>query len=294
MDTLVTIQLAVPASEAPAWAGTVARAFRWFAAVEATCSRFDPASEVSRLIHQAGRPVPVSSMLFEALSLGLVLAEATDGAFDPTIGHRQETAGYDRNYRTGERWRSGIHPGARPTYRDVLLDPAGRTVTLRRPVLFDLGGLAKGLAVDLATRELADAPGAVVDAGGDVYARGADRDGRPWRIGIADPRRPGTLLGSLRVTDGAVAGSGGTARGAHILDPRPASVRGERPVGVTVSAPTTVIADALSTAAFVLGVTAGRDLLDNTDEVEGLMITRSGERITTSGFALDTPEVSTS
>ncbi|MQA86667.1 MAG: hypothetical protein GEV03_19040 [Streptosporangiales bacterium] len=54
MDTLVTIQLAVPAADAPAWAGPVARAFRWFAAVEAACSRFDPTSEVSQLTHQVG------------------------------------------------------------------------------------------------------------------------------------------------------------------------------------------------------------------------------------------------
>jgi thiamine biosynthesis lipoprotein len=290
MDTLVTIQLAVPACDAAPWAPVVARAFRWFAAVEASCSRFDPTSEVSRLVHQVGRPVPVSPILAGALQVSLSLAAATDGAFDPAIGHRLEAAGYDREYRTGLRWHSGIDPAARPTYRDVVLDPHAETVTLRQPVLLDLGGVAKGVAVDLAARELAYAPGAVVDAGGDVYAHGTDYGGRCWRVGLAHPRHRGTLLGTVDVTDAAVGTSGDYARGAHIVDARTppmeraGSPEVQRPVAVTVLAPTASAADALSTASVVLGIAAGRQLLEHASQVEGLLVTGAGECVTTSGF----------
>lgn len=285
MDTLVTIRLAVPFADAPAWSGAVARAFQWFAAVEAVSSRFDPGSEVSLLAHHAGRPVPVSPLLFESLRLGIAVAELTGGAFDPAVGHRMELEGYDRDYRTGRRHRSGIGPGARPTYRDVVLDAAGQTVTLGRPMLLDLSGLAKGLAVDLATVELDGAPGSLVDAGGDVYAHGIDGDHQRWRIGVADPHRRGRLLAAVGVTDGAVATSGTSARGAHHLDPRAAEpTPANRPSAVTVLAPTAVLADALSTAAAVLGVAEGRALLDGIDDVEGLFVTADGEVVMTEGF----------
>lgn len=285
MDTLVTIQLAVPVADAPDWAGPVARAFQWFAAVETVCSRFDPASEVSRLAHQAGRPVPVSPLLFESLRLSIAVAEMTGGAFDPAVGHRMEFAGYDRNYRTGRRQRSGIPAGARPTYRDIALDAAEQTVTLHQPMLLDLGGIAKGLAVDLAAIELDGTPGALVDAGGDIYAYGANGRSRGWRIGLADPHCRGRLLAAVDIADGAVATSGTYTRGAHHLDPRaPGAARVERPLAVTVVAPTATLADALSTAAAVLGVAAGRAMLDDIDDVEGLFVTAAGGVVTTDGF----------
>jgi thiamine biosynthesis lipoprotein len=297
MDTLVTIQLAVPACDAAPWAPSVERAFRWFAAVEAACSRFDPTSEVSRLVHQVDRPVRVSPILAGALRFSLLIAAATGGAFDPAIGHRLEAAGYDREYRTGLRRRSRIDAAARPTYRDVVLDPCGETVTLRQPVLLDLGGVAKGIAVDLAARELAYTPGAVVDAGGDVYAHGTDYGGRLWRVGLAHPRRRGSLLGTVDVTDAAVGTSGDYARGAHIFDPRTPAMKPaesgrpalpapdtQRPVAVTVLAPTAAAADALSTAAIVLGLAAGRQLLEHTSQVEGVLVTSAGDCITTTGF----------
>lgn len=286
MDTLVTIYVAVPPQQAPAWHDRVGRAFRWFDEVEARCSRFEPTSEVAGLTRQVGRPVRVSALLFEATRLALAFAEMTGGAFDPTVGHRLEASGFDRSYRTGKRWRSGVPVDARPTHRDVVVDPAGRTVTLLRPLMLDLGGLAKGLAVDLAVRELADAPGALVNAGGDVYAHRTDQGGRAWRIGVADPARPGGVLGTLEIADAAVATSGAYGRGAHIVDPRPRAPSGGQAATVTVVSPQAVVADVLSTAATVLGVTAGRALLEGVDDAEGLLISRAGEFSTTPGFTL--------
>src|SRR5919199_1949156 len=178
MDTLVTIRVARGAAgEDPS--PLVARAFAWFRQVEERCSRFDPASEVLGLTAQAGAPVAVSPLLYEAIAFAVAVARASGGAFDPTIGHALERRGFDRNYLTGERVAAPVPPDARTSYRDVRLDPARRTVTLRRPLVLDLGAVAKGLAVDLAARELAHCAGYAIDAGGDLYLGGRNAAGEP-------------------------------------------------------------------------------------------------------------------
>ena len=130
MGTLVTIHVVRDGVEAEE---AICRAFGWFHAIEERCTRFDERSELSQLSAQAGRPVPVSAMLYEAVQFALLVAEETGGAFDPTVGHRMEARGFDRNHRTGERVRD-LTTQEDATYRDVQLDPASRTITLRCPL----------------------------------------------------------------------------------------------------------------------------------------------------------------
>jgi FAD:protein FMN transferase len=289
MDTIVTIGLAVPEAAAARWASAVQRAFGWFERVEAVCSRFDRDSEVGRLVGRAGEPVPVSPILRETLRLGLALAEATGGAFDPTVGGLLETRGFDREYRTGARIRSRLDPSAPTSFRDVHLDPSASTVTLDRPLLLDLGALAKGLAVDLAARELAAAPGGVIDAGGDCLVWGHPADDRGWRVGVRHPRQADRFVAVLGLGDGAVCTAGDYARRPahggrdhHIVDPRR---HGAVTVvaSATVVAPTAMVADALSTAAMVLGPVDGPRLLAACG-VEGLLVTGDLELAATPGL----------
>ena len=84
MDTVVQIEVA--SAEPAATVDAAMRcALRWFSEVEQTCSRFDPASEVRRLLTRVGQPVAASPILFEAVRFALALAQQTEGAFDPTI-----------------------------------------------------------------------------------------------------------------------------------------------------------------------------------------------------------------
>jgi thiamine biosynthesis lipoprotein len=76
-------------------------AFGWFHEVEKHCTRFDPESELRRLALQPGVAVPVSTILFEAVQFALKVAEATDGAFDPTMGRLMEARGFNSHHRTG-------------------------------------------------------------------------------------------------------------------------------------------------------------------------------------------------
>ena len=154
MDTLITIEV-VSAEAKRRYAKRVQQAFGWFGHVEKLCSRFDENSELSRLsASPPGVPVTVSPLLFELVSFALSVARASGGAFDPTVGRAMEISGFNRNYLTGERKTSEAEALAGSSYRDILLDPAGRTVTLPRPLVLDLGAVAKGFAIDLAAEEL--------------------------------------------------------------------------------------------------------------------------------------------
>jgi thiamine biosynthesis lipoprotein len=200
----------------------------------------------------------------------------TSGALDPAIGRVMEQSGFNTNYLTGETVTSPVAADSSGTYRDIVLDYDSNTVTLLRPLALDLGAVAKGLAIDLAAQEFSGLPGFVINAGGDILARGLNPDGEPWRIGLRHPRRSGELLTSLRVTNAAVCTSGDYERpqdegdGHHIRNPISGS-SADSAVSVTVIAPTAVVADALSTAVFVLGPEAGVDLL-NRQGVDGLIV----------------------
>src|SRR4051794_2934273 len=102
MDTVVSIEVVTPQPEMTV-RPAIQRALGWFGLVEQVCSRFDPDSEVRRLLDHVGTPVVVGTVLFEAVRFALALAKTTGGVFDPTVGHLLEAKGFDRNYRTGER-----------------------------------------------------------------------------------------------------------------------------------------------------------------------------------------------
>jgi thiamine biosynthesis lipoprotein len=271
MGTRVSIEVDAP----PA---AVAQAFEWFRQVEAVCSRFDPASELRRL--PVDKRTPVSPILFEAVSFALKVAGETQGAFDPTLGSRMTDRGYNRHYVTGATIDA---PGTNEAcFRDVVLDADEQTILLKRPLTLDLGAVAKGLAVDAAARDLQPFRDFCIDAGGDIYCGGCNARGEPWRVGIRHPRQRDELVERILVSDGAVCTSGDYERGPHILDPRDAAVT-LRVASATVIAPNAMLADAMATAAFVLGPEQGIALLDRMG-LQGLLITPTLECHRTKGF----------
>ena len=287
MGTLVTIHVAGGEAGID---GALQRAFGWFHEIEARCTRFDQRSELMQLTEHAGVAVPASAILFEAVRFALMLAEETGGAFDPTVGHRMEARGFNREHRTGEIVRSRIAQDDGVSYRDVQLDPERRTITLLRPLTLDLGAVAKGLAVDAAARELEPFRDFAIDAGGDLYLGGSNPRGDAWCVGIRHPRRDDELIASLRVSNQAVCTSGdyerrapgGDDAGHHILDPRTGAAA-QAVASATVVASGAMLADALATAAFVLGPEDGIELL-NRIGVDGLIVTPELERYETRGL----------
>jgi len=143
MGTVVTIRLVGGiAAERPV---RTQRALDWFSRVEACCSRFDPSSELRRMVHHAGHPFAASEILFEATRFAIAVARASDGAFDPTIGTTMESRGFDVSWQSGERTPSRLPIDAVVSWRDVEIDEAAHTITLHRPLVLDLGAVAKGL-----------------------------------------------------------------------------------------------------------------------------------------------------
>jgi thiamine biosynthesis lipoprotein len=280
MDTMVSIEIVGRAGRDDDAA--VSRAFDWFRRIESACSRFSMDSEVHRLIATVGAPTAVSDVLFETARLAIALAEETEGAFDPTVGRMMEQRGFDREYRSGSAIATAVADGP-ASYRDVEIDVDNRTITLHRPLVLDLGAVAKGFAVDMAARELAHLEHFAIDAGGDLYLAGTNAHGAPWSVGIRHPRRHAETIETITVSNAAVCTSGDylrvTTSGHHIIDAR-RNTQASSLASVTVVAPLAMIADALSTAAFVLGPVDGLALIAR-HGAEGLLITPQLERIRT-------------
>ena len=259
MDTIVTLQIVSTEHQQAELSQRADQAMQCFASVEAVCNRFHPDSELRQLCSRPGEPVAVSPVLFEAVRFALRMAEETAGAFDPTVGHVMERAGFDRDYVSGLRMRTFADTEVVATYKDVRLDEVKRTIELVKPLLLDLGAVAKGLAVDLAAQSLTGFEGFAIDAGGDVFVSGSNETGGLWRVGIRHPIQPEALITTLELTNCAVCTSGSYERfdpttpdRHHLLDPLTGDAQ-NRLVSTTVIAPFAMLADGCSTAAFVLG-----------------------------------------
>jgi thiamine biosynthesis lipoprotein len=204
-------------------------------------------------------------------------------------------------YRDGSdlsRWERGelTLRAADPTVADVLalceqarhrtqgwFDPRGLPDPRDGSLRYDPSGLVKGWAVERAARHLGDLDGYgwCLNAGGDVLVHTPDGQD-PWRTGIEDPADPARLLRVVTVANGAVATSGSTHRGTHIIDPytrEPATaVR-----AVTVVGPSLLWADVYATAAAARGPDAV-SWLDRTDRYEALVVDPVGRIRTTAGW----------
>lgn len=268
MGTVVEITLLDGGAGSDAEAAMEA-AFSAMAEVEERMSAHRDDSEVAQL-NAADKPLEVSAATAEVLELGLHVAAASAGAFDLTLGRLKALWGFD-----GDAPRVPSDPEIAAALQGIgpaSLRLEGRRVTKGDAALrVDLGAVAKGYAVDRAVAALqaAGIRHASVNAGGDLRLLG-DHDGRPWRIGIQHPRDPQGVLVTLELADAAVVTSGDYerffevegVRYHHILDPRVG-----RPAdacqSVTVVAASAAEADALATAAFVLGPEAGRRLVES-------------------------------
>lgn len=147
----------------------------------------------------------------------------------------------------------------------------------------DPTGLVKGWAVERAAQMLASAgAGSVcVNGGGDIQTHGG-----PWRVGIADPLRPGELVAVVETRDElAVATSGPAERGCHILDPYSGAPPADPLASVTVVCRSLAEADAWATAACAMGAERARPWLQRLPEVAAFVVTADGTTWQTSGFA---------
>ena len=277
MGTTAEVEVLGLADPAPA----LGAAFVALQRVDDSMSLFKP-SELQQL-NERGE-TRVSFDLLTVLQAALDVAAASGGAFDPTVEPLVRASGGlggpRRSLAASERRRLLERVG----YLRVHLDSAKAEVRLEPGTRLDLGGIAKGYAVDLAVGELrrAGAGAGHVDLG--TSSLGAF--GAPVTVDVRDPESAkGGPWASFRLEEGFLATSGADQRGDHIFDPR--TGRPARGVlSVSVVARTGLEADALSTAVYVLGVTEGMALMERRGAAGLVLLREEGRRVvrTTPGF----------
>jgi len=260
--------------------------------VDELMSTYKPGSELSQVnARAAAEPVQIEPELSALIARSLEFSVLTQGAFDITYA----SVGYLYDFRQHVRPAAEAIESALPAvnYRHVQVDRERSTIRFdREGVRIDLGGIAKGHAVDRAI-ELLRTRGirhAMVTAGGDTRLLG-DRRGRPWMVGVRDPRVEGRLLLRLPLVDEAISTSGDYERYFeedgrryhHILVPSTGDSAREV-VSVTVLGPVATDTDALSTSVFVLGPESGLALIERLDGIECVIVDAHGHVSYSSGL----------
>lgn len=261
--------------------------------IDSDMSPYKADSELSLVNREAAQhPVKISKELFDLIQKSLQISELSAGAFDITfasIGYRYD---YRKKIKPSEQViRATL---ANIDYHHIVMDAEKQTIRFKRPgVRIDLGGIAKGYAVDNCIKIL-QARGikqALVTAGGDTRIIG-DHGGRPWIVGIRDPRKKGKSRVVLPLSDTAISTSGDYerffikdgVRYHHIISPKTGHSASEvRSVSILGSDATTT--DALSTTVFILGVKKGMQLVASLPGIEAVIIDKQGKLYYSNGLA---------
>jgi FAD:protein FMN transferase len=249
--------------------------------LEELLSRFRPDSELSRL-NRAGE-LTAGPDLLAVVQAAVEARDVTAGRFDPTVHDALVAAGYDRSFELVS-GRTAARFTGRPCRGEVIVDRMSGRIGLEPGIRLDLGGIAKGYAVDRALAILAEAGPALVDAGGDIGLCG-----RPWPVGVETPG--GTL--TLELARGAVATSGRDRRRwraadgerHHLIDPATGRPAQSDILRVTVVATTAVEAEVLAKALFLAGSAERATAEADERGIPAVLVTRDGCTLLAGGLA---------
>ncbi len=286
-----------------AWAADERKAVAAFEAAFTEFDRLDrlmsiwrDGSDVQRLNAAAGdRPVAISAEVQEVLLIAAQVSEWTGGKFDVTFAALSDVWRFDQDL-DGRVPSSGEIASRLPLvdYTAVQVDGTSGTGFLaRKGMRVHLGDVGKGYAVDRAAASLRS--NGIVDfmihAGGDLYVAGS-RGGRPWRVGIRDPRGAADeSFAAMDFTDATFSTSGDYERSFirdgrryhHILDPDTGEPA-RRARSATIVARSAALADALSTGVFIMGADDGLTLIERLPDVEGVIVGADNTVVVSSGL----------
>jgi FAD:protein FMN transferase len=283
MGTLVEVTVIAPENKANA---TIEAVFDEFKRIENLASFHKPSS-LTKLNAQAGNgPMKTDPELVALIARGLKVAGETDGMFDPTVGPLCLLWGFSGGAPPRLPAKSEISKVLTKVGWDrVKLDQRAGTVLLPdHGMALDLGAVAKGYALERSADIIrkSGVSAGLVNAGGDVIAIGEKEPGKPWGIGVRDPRDPDGIIAVAEVANRAVLTSGDYERCFikdgkryhHILNPR----TGYPVEGVeSVTLITPHATSALSCAVFALGVDKGLKYVESMHGVEALIVDSHGE-----------------
>jgi thiamine biosynthesis lipoprotein len=271
------------------------KAMTAMAALDKALDIYDPESELARINSSAGiTPQRVSADTFAVVQEAIEMAQLTGGYYNPAVGPLVEL------------WRGAKEDEVLPEPNEIerllpLTDSRAVELNSKNQTIFlsisgmslDLGGIAKGYAVEQAVSILRQAgiSSAMVVAGGNVYAIGKKPDGTFWRVGIRNPLEVKGVMGYIEIRDEGVDTAGDYERFytvdgrkyGHILNPY-TGYPPEDVTSCTVLADDPTLADALATAVVAMGLEQGMAFLEKTPGVEGMIIDAKGGRHFTQGF----------
>lgn len=260
--------------------------------IDNAMSPFIKSSEVSLVNREATQhPVKISQELFTLIQKAQIISEKSNGTFDITFA----SIGYLYNYRKQQ------HPASKTikqnltkiNYKKIQLFPKSLKIYFKQKGMrIDLGGIAKGHAVDRSTEKLKlfGIQNALVSAGGDSRLIG-DKRGKPWVTGIRHPRMQGKYSVILPLENTAISTSGdyerffieNDVRYHHIIQPKTGQ-SATNSQSVTVLGPDTTTTDALSTTLFILPTQKALKLVNSLAEYEAIIINKKGVLIYSSGL----------
>ncbi|MEG6586537.1 FAD:protein FMN transferase [Dendrosporobacter sp. 1207_IL3150] len=291
MDTIVEVTAYGPNSEQ-----AVKAAFNEFQRIHDLANSFDEESTISNINKSAGiKPVNADPEIIYMIKRANSMSDKLDGVFDVTIGSLSHLWGIGKK---GEYVPALGEVSAilqKVNYQLIEINETQNSVFLPKSgMMLDLGGIAKGYAVDKALEILKQngITSALINAGGDVRVIGKKPDGQPWRIGVQHPRNSEGISAKLALTEWDTMETSGDyqrylikdgVRYSHILDPR-TGYQPRQLASVTIVNNNSGDGDILSTAVFILGAERGIELLKQFPGNEAIIVTAEGKTIVTPGL----------
>jgi thiamine biosynthesis lipoprotein len=262
--------------------------------VEQAFSRFRASSEISRINrYAAAGPMVTDPETFRLLAAAVDLSRRTEGVFDITVGRLTRAWGFSLRQPKVPDVQTLAAAEQCSGWTHLELDPEWRTVHfLRHGLELDLGAIAKGYAVDCALEVLRSfTVQGLIDAGSSSIAATDEAFARGWDVSIANPQDASAPLGEVQLGDRALGTSGVREQSfvqdgrihSHLVDPTahglPAGIPLRQVLQATVLAPTSMLADALSTAVFILGPERGAAALEQFPGCSAFWVCSRGNQI---------------
>jgi thiamine biosynthesis lipoprotein len=250
--------------------------------IERLISEWSDTTQIGRLNRSSGKePVMVSQEVYELIQRSITVAEMTQGAFDITFGGAGKLWNFDPESPEIPDSVSVKHALKSVGYKNIQLMEDNKIFLMEPGMQIGFGGIGKGYAAESVKRMMLakGITGGVINASGDLTAWGTDAEGKPWKVGIADPEDPSKILLWLPVEDEAVATSGNYEkyvmingeRYGHIIDPRTGyPAKGIK--SVTIFSSSAELSDALATAVFVMGTEVGLDFIGQLPDTHCIIV----------------------
>lgn len=261
--------------------------------IERLMSSFTDKSDLAKINRAAGYDTAVvDPRLCEVMAAAKDMGQSTAGVFDPTVLPLLKLYGLRDSRPRIPNAKDLARTLQVVDYRQIDVNPASNRIGLaKQGAAADLGGIAVGYAVDrvVAILRAHGIERAVINAGGEVYALGKPRGQEGWEIGIQHPRFPGRLAGKVVLADKAISTSGNYESNAladnrkvgHLCDPKTGAMT-DPMLSTTVVADTTMEADALATATFLMGTTKAASFISTRKNAgAAFIVAGSGKEIET-------------